>query len=358
MADSAGTLRVELRGSPELSSQAWEALADRLGAPPFLRPGWIIAWSRAFARARLSALTAERNGELVGLLPCLKRGGVLSAPANWHTPVFGFLAADSDVSAALAGALLSAARVRADLSFLDRADPNLATCQLAAGEAERPVIVRSVLHSPFAPLLDTTWESYRASLDRKARRDVERRRRRLDEQGSVTVEFTEGHGDLASILDEGFRLEGSGWKRERGTAITSEPRTQKFYAEIAHWARERGWLLLAFLRLDGKPIAFDLCLDHGGTIYVLKGGFDPAFRRFSPGMILTYESLRRALDGGRLSYELLGDDDAYKRVWARSTRERVRFQAFGRSPSGRASHLAWSYGRSALRRSIRAGRGA
>jgi CelD/BcsL family acetyltransferase involved in cellulose biosynthesis len=357
MADAVRGLRVESR-SPEPSSHAWEALADQLSAPPFLRPGWIIAWSRAFARTRLSVLTAERDGELVGLLPYLKRGGVLSAPANWHTPVFGFLAADSDVSGALASALLAAARVRADLSFLDRADPNLATCRRAAGEAGRPVIVRPVQHSPFAPLLDTTWEDYRASLDRKARRDVERRRRRLDEEGTVAVEFTDGHGDLTSALEEGFGLEASGWKRERGTAITSEPRTQRFYTEIADWARERGWLLLAFLRLDGKPIAFDLCLDHGGTIYVLKGGFDPAFRRFSPGMILTYESLRRALEQHRASYELLGDDDSYKRVWAHSTRERIRFQAFGRSPSGRASHLAWSYGRSAVRRAIRAGRGA
>jgi len=348
--------QVESQASPELISQEWEALADRVGAAPFLRPGWIIAWSRAFARARLSALTVRREGELVGLLPYLKRGGVLSAPANWHTPVFGFLAADRAAGAALARALLSTARVRADLSFLDRADPNLATCQRAAREARRPVIVRPVLHSPFAALLDTSWESYRASLDRKARRDVERRRRRLDEQGSVKVEFTDGRGELAGALEEGFRLEGSGWKRERGTAITSQPGTERFYTEIAHWARDRGWLLLAFLRLDGKPIAFDLCLDHGGTIYVLKGGFDAAFRRFSPGMILTYESLRRALEEARLSYELLGDDDQYKRVWASSTRERVRFQAFGRSPSGRASHLAWSYGRSAVQRGVRAAR--
>lgn len=350
----AAGLRLELHTSPEVLSGAWDALADRLSVPPFMRPGWIVAWSRAFAGDGLCALTAIREGELVGLLPFVERRGVLSAPANWHTPVFGFLAIDQDVSAALATGFISRARMRADLSFLDKADPNLAECQIAAQRARRTMVVRAVLRSPYVALADANWETYRASLDRKARKDIERRRRRLDEQGSVSVDFGDGRADLGRFLDEGFQLEGSGWKRERGTAITSDPRTNRFYTEIARWASARGWLQLAFLRLDGKPIAFDFCLESGGTTYVLKGGFDPAFRGFAPGMILTYESLRRAFEQGLSSYELLGEDAPYKLVWTQTKRERVRFQAFSRSPRGRANHLAWTHGRSVVRRAVQA----
>jgi CelD/BcsL family acetyltransferase involved in cellulose biosynthesis len=345
-------LRLESHTSPEVLSGAWDGLADRLAVSPFMRPGWIIAWSRAFAGGRLAALTATREGELVGLLPFVQHRGVLSAPANWHTPVFGFLAVDSDVSAALAMGFISSARLRADLSFMDRADPNLAECQIAAKRGGRPVVVRPVLHSPYVTLGDADWEAYRASLDRKARKDIERRRRRLDEQGQVSVEFADGRADLGRLLDEGFRLEGSAWKDARGTAITSDPSTHGFYTEIAHWAAARGWLLLAFLRLDGKPIAFDLCVEADGATYVLKGGFDPAFRGFAPGMLLTYESLHRALEQGMSSYELLGDEAPYKLVWTQTKRERVRFQAFARSPRGRASHLAWTHGRSAVKRTV------
>jgi len=349
-------LRLELHRSPEALSEDWDALAERLAVPPFMRSGWIVAWSRAFAPERLAALTATRDGELVGLLPFTERRGVLSAPANWHTPVFGFLATDPDVSAALAMELVCRGRVRADLSFLDGADPNLADCRIAAQRARRPTVVRPVLHSPFVALADVDWETYRASLDRKARKDVERRRRRLDEQGAVSIEFGDGRTNLLRRLDEGFQLEGSGWKDEQGTAITSVPATHRFYTDIARWASERGWLLLAFLRLDGKPIAFDLCLESGGSTWVLKGGFDPAFRGFAPGMLLTYESLRRAFDRGMSSYELCGDDAPYKLVWTKTTRERVRFQAFSRSPRGRASHLAWTHGRSAARGALQAAR--
>jgi CelD/BcsL family acetyltransferase involved in cellulose biosynthesis len=335
---------------PEALSDAWDALADRLAVPPFMRPGWILAWSRAFAGGKLSAVTAMREKQLVGLLPFIERRGVLTAPANWHTPVFGFLATDRDVGAALARGLVSGARVRADICFLDQADPNVAEFRTAAERARHPAVVRTVMRSPYVTLADGDWEAYRASLDRKARKDIERRRRRLGEQGSISLDFGNGQADFERLLQEGFELEGSGWKQERGSGITSDPKTHLFYTEIARWASARGWLLLAFLRLDGMPIAFDLCLESSGVTYVLKGGFDPAFRRFAPGMLLTYESLRRGFEQGRSSYELLGSDDPYKLVWTQTVRERVRFQAFSRSPRGRASHLAWTYGRSAVRR--------
>jgi CelD/BcsL family acetyltransferase involved in cellulose biosynthesis len=346
--------RLALHRSPETLSGPWDALADRLSVSPFVRPGWILAWSKAFARGRLGALTATRDGELVGLLPFIEHRGVLSAPANWHTPVFSFLAADREVSAALATRFVSMARVRADLSFLDRGDTNLAECRVAAERAGRPAVVRAVIHSPYVAVAEMDWQSYRESLDRKARKDVERRRRRLDEHGSVSVEFVDGRTGLQRLLEEGFELEGSGWKHQRGSAITSDARTHRFYTEIARWASARGWLLLAFLRLDDKAIAFDLCLESGGASYVLKGGFDPAFRRFAPGMVLTYEALRRSFEQRLASYELLGTDAPYKLVWTRTVRERLRFQAFSRSPSGRANHLAWTHGRTAVRRALAA----
>jgi CelD/BcsL family acetyltransferase involved in cellulose biosynthesis len=343
---------VQSHAAPAELSDSWEALADRLAASPFLRAGWIVAWSRAFAPDRLRALTVTRDGEMVGLLAFLERRGVVAAPVNWHTPVFGFLAADREAGGALASSLISRARGRTDLSFIDRDDPNLAELEATAHNGRRALVVRPVLHSPYVSLADGDWETYRASLDRKARKDVERRRRRLEEQGSVSVDFEDGRMELGRLLEEGFEVEGSGWKHARDSAITSQPATHRFYTEIADWAARRGWLLLAFLRLDGRPIAFDFCLESAGAVYVLKGGFDPAHRGFAPGMLLTYASLQRAFGQRLSSYELLGDDSPYKLVWTHTKRERMRFQAFARSPRGRAHQLAWTYGRTCAQRAL------
>src|SRR5207302_10867648 len=41
--------------------QEWDELADRVAAPPFLRPGWIDAWCPAFAKAA-SPVREVRSG--------------------------------------------------------------------------------------------------------------------------------------------------------------------------------------------------------------------------------------------------------------------------------------------------------
>jgi CelD/BcsL family acetyltransferase involved in cellulose biosynthesis len=187
-------------------------------------------------------------------------------------------------------------------------------------------------------------------LDRKFRKEIGRLWRRLEERGDVHVAYEDGSERLDELLADGFRLEGSGWKEEAGTAIRSDPGVERFYGEVARWAAERGWLRLAFLRLDGRALAFDMCLEYGGAFYVLKGGFDVAERKFGPGTLLTHHGIERAFERGLASYELLGQADDYKRSWTGLTRERLRFQAFPRSAAGVAEYVAWRHGRPLVKR--------
>jgi CelD/BcsL family acetyltransferase involved in cellulose biosynthesis len=298
----------------------------------------------------LSLLAAKRGDELAGVLPVVVHNGVVSAPVNWHTPLFEYLARDAEAGAALAESLMSRAAVRADLGFLAPDDPGVTYCRAAAEHLGRGVIVRTITRSPFVEIEGGDWDRYRSSLDRNVRKNIGRRLRRLGEHGTVSLQVADGLRDLDSLLHEGFRLEASGWKRERATAIASDPVIERFYTEIARWATERGWLAMRFLRVDGTAIAFSLCLQASGIVYALKSGYDPAFRRFGPGILLTYESLRDAFERGLRSYELLGDEEPYKLMFSSSVRDRVRFQAFGRSLRGRVNQFAWSHGRAAARR--------
>jgi CelD/BcsL family acetyltransferase involved in cellulose biosynthesis len=82
------------RGVAEIGrhSAEWDALADRAGAAPFLRPGWVSAWWRAFGRGRLEILTSSGSGgRLDAVLPVVHRHGAIHAPSNWHTPQYGLL---------------------------------------------------------------------------------------------------------------------------------------------------------------------------------------------------------------------------------------------------------------------------
>jgi CelD/BcsL family acetyltransferase involved in cellulose biosynthesis len=330
----------------------WDELADLVQAGPFQRPGWFQAWLRAFGgAARLHALTARRDGRLVGVLPVLKRRRSAVSPTNWHTPSYDAVALDEDAARQLAHEVVASAASKLDLAFLDLARPFPAACVAAAEDAGRRVIRRPSLRSPYLEL-EGDFEAYESGLGTKFRRELTRRRRRLEEQGALEVQFTDGRDELDAQLDEGFAIEGSGWKVERGTAIASQAETEALYRDVARWAAGRGWLQLGYLRLDARALAFAYLIVTSGVMHVVKVGFDPEYRRFAPGSLLTREAIKRAFEQGLSRYDFLGGEDRYKLDWTNEVRERTRLQAFGSTPAGIGGYAAWRFGRPAAKRAL------
>jgi CelD/BcsL family acetyltransferase involved in cellulose biosynthesis len=345
---------IDLVESIDAVADEWERLAEATDAGPFVRPGWFQAWARAFADGDTPvALCLRRDSKLAAVL-CLIRGrGALRSPTNWHTPAYGPVACDGDAARALADAVVEGAPSVLDVSFLDPADPFAEAILDGARDSRRRVIGRPVLRSPYVAL-DGDFASFEATLDSKFKREAKRRRRKLGEEGEVTVAFEDGRADLMRLLDEGFAIERSGWKAERGTAIAQSAETDGFYREVATWAAERGWLRLGFLRLDGRAIAFSYSLVLSGTVYVVKVGFDSELRRYAPGTILTREAIERAYSQGLSCYDFLGAEDRYKLDWTNDVHERVRVQAFGRTGRGIVGFAAWRYGRPAAKWAVAA----
>lgn len=317
----------------------WEALADRVGATPFLRAGWFAAWERAFAPGELEVLTVRREDRLAGVLPYLRAGPALRSPTNGHTHDFGLLAEDEEAATELASVLCAQVATRVSLDFLDASAPDAPIFRGASESAGYRVLTRPLAYNLYVRL------DAESSLPSRLVRDVERRRRRLGQQGEVSLEVDEG----AERLEEGLRLEGSGWKDAEQTAILSRPETARFYRELAGWAAERGWLRLGFLFLDDRPLAFQFALEHAGVHYFIKGGYDSGFHAFSPGKLLLHATLGRARELGLDRYELLGDLEPWKLEWARNMRVRLSCEAFNRSPRGLAEYAARAYLRPLLR---------
>ena len=345
--------RIDLVEGADAVTAEWDALADATGAGPFVRRGWFEAWLRAFAGgAPPTLLCARRGGELSGVLCVLRRRGALRSPTNWHSPAYGAVARDADAARALGEAAVERAPSVLDVSFLDPAEP-FAQAALEAARGGRRVIARPVLRSPYVEL-EGDFEAYEATLDSKFKREAKRRRRKLGEEGEVEIAFEDGRTGLSGLLDEGFAIEQSGWKAERGTAIAQSAETDRFYREVAAWAAERGWLQLGFVRLDGRAIAFAYSVVLAGTVHVVKVGFDRELRRYAPGTILTREAIARAYEQGLRCYDFLGAEDRYKLDWTDDVRERIRVQAFGRTGRGIAEFAAWRYGRPAAKWAVAA----
>jgi CelD/BcsL family acetyltransferase involved in cellulose biosynthesis len=100
------------------------------------------------------------------------------------------------------------------------------------------------------------------------------------------------------------------------------------------WAAAKGWLRLAFLRLDGRPIAFEYLLEQNRTLFFLKGGYDERYRSVGPGILLLHDLMAASFERGLAGVELLGKDDPYKVRWADGVRPRSVLAAYAPTLGG------------------------
>ena len=315
----------------------WEALAQPSGLP-FLSHAWFDTWWRAFGDGlRLRVCTARRGGELVAIFPLYARGGRLAAMANEHTPVFRPLARDKRGLTAVVDEAVAAG--------VELAAPGLpsddACVGLLAAAADRERRLTLVEHHQRSPIVETTGDvaDYLRALSRNARRDTERRRRRLTEEQGATFDVVTAPDNLHAAVEEGLALEARSWKGKRGTAILSDERTARFYRELAATFGAADQLRLSSIAVGGRMIAFDLSLLDHGRLWTLKGAYDEQFSRYAPGIVLTLAEVKRCFELGLEALELLGDDDEWKRKFATSWRDHTSVRAYRLRPAPATRYL-------------------
>jgi CelD/BcsL family acetyltransferase involved in cellulose biosynthesis len=294
---------------------AWERLAEPEGIP-FVRHAWFLAWWRAFGTGRLAVAAAFDGEELAAVLPLERRGAQLSALANAHTPIFRPLGRADALAAAADAAVRSASSLV--LPALTEAHPSLAVLREQAWSSGRTVLVQDFQRHPVVRT-SGSWDDYRSRLDRKTRKDIERRRRRLDAECSPEYLVLEPPRDLETELTLGFRAEAGGWKGERRTAVLHEPAAERFYREVARAFSVEGRFRISAVAVDGAFAAFD-------------------YRRFAPGLVLTLAEIGRAFEQGLDAVELLGEAVPWKLRFADDVRPQVYLGVYRRTPASLARY--------------------
>lgn len=320
-----------LSWSPDLA-RSWDALACRVQATPFLRPGWLEAWRQAFGGTWRIVVDVGEDGRLSGVLPLLGRAGGLVSPTNWHTPAFGAVSEDAATTDRLLAAAVRAARSRVQLSFVDEV---LARRALEVAHTHgRRSSARVYQLSRYVPAPEASTPPPVEVLSADKRKKMRRWRRQLEERGAVRLQVREALD--TDGLEAFLRIEHSGWKGTGGTSILTDRRASVFYRSAAAWAAEQGMLRIALLTLDDRVLAGDLAIEHSGVHHVLKTGFDESMSDYRPGHLLRLQTLQRAYELG-LQYEFLGSDAEWKRRWTPHTHERFRVNVYGAGVFGRAA---------------------
>ena len=331
----AGVLETEVLRTPEAFAKLepeWDRLIEDAGVPhPFVSHTWLRTWWECFGpgEGELRVVVVREDGRLVAAAPmALRRARMCGVPvrlletlSNDHTPRFEFPVSRrrEEVHRLIWDELAGAP---ADVVALKQF---LADSPALAGLRDRAHAdgwVSGAWPSCRAPFirLEPSYEGILERLTGKQRYNVRTRLGSLRALGPVDVEVLSSPAQVAEGLEDGFRLETSGWKRDAGTAIVSEPRVQEFYMRLARRAAEKGWLRLVFLRVGGRRISFNYLLEHDDRLHAVKIGYDPNYRRYAPGVTLLNLVLEDACSRRLAEYDFLGDAEDWKLVWTREVR--------------------------------------
>jgi CelD/BcsL family acetyltransferase involved in cellulose biosynthesis len=205
-----------------------------------------------------------------------------------------------------------------------------------AGALGRDLDLIERVESPVLDLHDD-WETvYQAKTSSKARNLHRRRRRQLGELGHLEVEVAREPGALARALDDAFRIHDLRWAgRPDGSEFTT-PVGRSFHRAALTALAELDVPRIVLLRLAGRAIAFHYYFALEGTMYVHRLGFDPAFARYSPGLVNTLDTIEAAAAEGLTRVEFLGGAERYKQELADRFEPLCQGLGLARGPLARA----------------------
>lgn len=286
---------------------------------PLLRHEWFLSCAEAFHDERkLCVITIRENGRLRAAAPLVlvKHHGInrleLLGSSYLHEPC-GLLH-DSQES------LIELCRAISQLphsTILQRlAEFSTYTDEITKQFDERGKLLKlSVTPAPYIEL-NSTWEHYIDTLSSRRRYDLRRARTKLEHAGKVSAEFISPSGaELESYMHDAIRIESSGWKGRAGSALMFNAPLLRFMRAYTQRAAQNGILHLCYLKCDNEAIAMQIGIEYAGRYWVLKIGYEERWAHCSPGMQLTMEAVKYAFSKGLKTYEFLGADEAWVRIW-------------------------------------------
>lgn len=309
----------------------WGRLAEGLGNA-FVSPEWFFAWLRHYgevARPFVSVLRDE-DGSLHSLLPFVlsrdRRHATVSFAGANLGDFFEPVAPPGEAELAAAGAAFALSRLRREWSAVVLhnvdADARWAAALRSAGgnglvEATHPPEVL-----PYAALDGMSWDAYLATRSRNLRGQVNRKLRRLGDEHNVSFRLADDSSRIERDMAAFFAFHDRRWDGRGGSSMASG-RARAFHVEFAAGALEAGRLRLWFLDVDDAPVAAWYGWSYGGRYAYYLAGFDPAWSRFSVGLLLLAHTIRAAADEGAFEYDLLRGDEDYKDRFATGRRYAV-----------------------------------
>ncbi len=331
----------------------WNDAVDRAGLThPFLRHEWLRTWWDCFGEGRTLTVLVVRAGQrILALAPLmLETARIHRIPVrrvqflhNDHTPKADVIVTErADECYEALWRTLIGARSQWDVLQLSQLPGDSPTHQQISSRAATASYPTTLWQSDASPYLELSsdWNAYLQGRHPKLKQNLRNRLNRLSQLGETALQVVDDRAAIRGARDEALGLEASGWKRQAGTAICSDPHVHHFYTLLADRGAASGWLRLLFLTVNGRRIAASYASRYQDRLSFFKTGYDPAFAKYGPFKLLTYFAIKDGFANGLREVDFLGDAEPWKLEWTTTTRPHDWLFVFGNSARARLAHTA------------------
>lgn len=325
----------------------WDEIASiQADSFPFMGYDWFSTWVNNFLQdEEMWVLLLYEKGVLVCIAPLLKRREKMfqlpiqkfELMGNVYSPFRNFLFRENDFERRKehVGALLGwLAKHGGPWDVMDLAAvPEEMDCFAVIPEAAQgsglPLVEHVAYGDWYVDGIDCTGDEFIEALPKKIRKDVSYCMRRLQKLAAVEFKVVKDPELVHAYMRAYYDVYSKSWQKTE----TVGPQFHRDYAEVA--ARQ-GWLRLGFLFAGDEAIAAQFWITSHATSYVLKTVYDQAYKKYSPGKVLTAEMVRYVIDEDRIRLiDYVQGDEPYKKDWTPKRRERRGATLFSRSLKGR-----------------------
>lgn len=270
-------------------TEAWQDLAENAAEPnPFFDPTFVQLAAKHLDARRLSLLVIEDGGSWRACLPVRKRGwGSMAALQGWRNPYVYLGTPLVDVrKPEAAKELVNVLGERQAVVF------GVDKLNVGGAIASKMIEAMKETHCPIALRTDHERAALgRASvedcltLSSREQSEARRRQRKLEKELGAPVTVEDRSQDPQAPA-EFLRLEGSGWKGRRGTALASKSGHADFFLALCDSFAAKGGLQLLRLGSERDTVAMSCNLTAGNVLFCFKLAYDERFRRSAPGVQL------------------------------------------------------------------------
>jgi CelD/BcsL family acetyltransferase involved in cellulose biosynthesis len=268
--------------------------------------------------------TMIRHGSDLGLTPVDPTASALFFGASYHADYATLIGDPADfpaVAAAIANYVSGAAAGDWDVIDLRRircADPAGTALAAAFGSLEMASgWTLNVDREDVCPVVTfpsgASMDDYLGTLGKKERHEIRRKVRRAEAAGAV--ELTDS-GDPIADLELFVDLHQRRWG-DAGlfpdTAGGAQSRV--LFRRMFELFGADGPIRLSFLSVGGRRIAAGVHFETPDGLLYYNAGIDPDARDLSPGVLLVYAYVERALRQGSPRLDFLRGDEPYKYEW-------------------------------------------